>query len=121
MFRLLHSALNRKALPISESDIRRQPHGLRARILASSAALLVSQGVTAAIYLISVPLFLHFWDAARYGKWVILTAVPTYFAMSDGGIVPVAANKISTEAVAAASFLWFNLNPANTMFWEVLI
>ncbi len=95
MFRLLHSALNRKALPISESDIRRQPHGLRARILASSAALLVSQGVTAAIYLISVPLFLHFWDAARYGKWVILTAVPTYFAMSDGGIVPVAANKIS--------------------------
>jgi len=58
-------------------------------------ALLLGQGVSAGIQLLSLPLFLHFWDTAHYGKWVILTAVPAYFAMSDGGMLPVAANRIT--------------------------
>jgi O-antigen/teichoic acid export membrane protein len=58
-------------------------------------ALLVGQGVTAGIQLLSLPLFLHFWDAAHYGKWIMLTAVPAYFSMSDAGMLPVAANRIT--------------------------
>lgn len=77
------------------SDILRSLPGRRSRVLASMSALLVGQGVTAAIQLLALPLFLHFWDAGRYGKWVLLSAVPAYFAMSDGGMIPVAANKIS--------------------------
>lgn len=69
--------------------------GLRARVLASMGALLVGQGVTAGIQLLSLPLFLHFWDAAQYGKWIMLTAVPAYFSMSDAGMLPVAANRIT--------------------------
>jgi len=69
--------------------------GLRARILANMGALLVGQGVTAGIQLVSLPLFLYFWDAQRYGKWVLLSAVPTYFSMSDAGMIPVAANRVS--------------------------
>ncbi len=69
--------------------------GLRARILAGAGANLVGQAVTAGIQLLSLPLFLHFWDTARYGKWVMLSAVPAYFSMSDGGMIPVAANKIA--------------------------
>jgi O-antigen/teichoic acid export membrane protein len=69
--------------------------GLRSRVLASMGALLVGQGVTAGIQVLSLPLYLHFWDTARYGKWVMLTAVPAYFAMSDAGLLPVAANRIT--------------------------
>jgi O-antigen/teichoic acid export membrane protein len=75
--------------------------GLRARVLASMGALLVGQGVTAAIQLLSLPLFLHFWDTARYGKWVMLTAVPAYFSMSDAGMLPVAANRITMLRAAS--------------------
>lgn len=69
--------------------------GLRGRILAGTGANLFGQAVSALVQLVSLPLFLHAWDAARYGKWVMLSAIPTYFAMSDGGIVPVAGNRIT--------------------------
>jgi len=77
------------------ASVRFDAAGLRARVLASMGALLVGQGVTAGIQLLSLPLFLHFWDAAQYGKWIMLTAVPAYFSMSDAGMLPVAANRIS--------------------------
>jgi O-antigen/teichoic acid export membrane protein len=69
--------------------------GLRVRLIAGTGAGIFGQAVTAGIQLLSLPLFLHFWDTARYGKWVMLSAVPAYFAMSDGGLIPVAANKIN--------------------------
>jgi O-antigen/teichoic acid export membrane protein len=69
--------------------------GLRSRVMANMGALLVGQGVTAGIQLLSLPVFLYVWDAQRYGKWVLLSAVPAYFSMSDAGMIPVAGNKVT--------------------------
>lgn len=53
------------------------------------------QIVSIATQLLSVPIFLAHWDISTYGKWLILTAIPSYFAMSDIGIVTVAKNKMT--------------------------
>jgi O-antigen/teichoic acid export membrane protein len=53
------------------------------------------QVVTAAIQIISVPLFLKYWGVHQYGDWLILIAVPSYLALSDLGFGTVAANEMS--------------------------
>jgi len=107
-------AASARLAPTRTGSIGLRLAGLRARVLASMGALLVGQGVTAGIQLLSLPLFLHFWDAAQYGKWVMLTAVPAYFAMSDAGLLPVAANRISILHAAG------RLDAANTVFQSAL-
>ncbi|HDR9183017.1 lipopolysaccharide biosynthesis protein [Burkholderia vietnamiensis] len=63
-------------------------------VLSGVVANVFNQGITVIIQLASLPIFLHFWGAPRYGKWIVISAVPAYFAMSDIGIVSVAINKI---------------------------
>lgn len=41
---------------------------------------------TGIIQLVSVPLLLHFWGAAKYGDWLLLSAIPTYLTLSDLGL-----------------------------------
>jgi O-antigen/teichoic acid export membrane protein len=81
--------------PRAESRLAARMGGMRARVLSGMGALLLAQGITVAIQLLSLPLFLHFWDTASYGKWLLLTAIPVYFSMSDAGLLTVAANKIT--------------------------
>jgi O-antigen/teichoic acid export membrane protein len=73
----------------------RRLNGLRARVAAGAGALLLGQGITILVQLLSLPLYLSYWDASRYGQWLMLSAIPVYFAMSDGGMLPVAANRIN--------------------------
>ncbi len=63
-------------------------------VLSGVVANVFNQGITVIIQLASLPIFLHFWGAPRYCKWIVISAVPAYFAMSDIGIVSVAINKI---------------------------
>ncbi|MBB3255237.1 O-antigen/teichoic acid export membrane protein [Paraburkholderia bannensis] len=63
-------------------------------VLSGIVANVFNQGVTVIVQLASLPIFLHYWGAARYGDWIIISAVPAYFAVSDIGIVSVAINKI---------------------------
>lgn len=65
------------------------------RIVSGLGANVFGQGVTILIQLLSVPIFLHYWDAATYGEWLLLSAVPAYFSMADVGLVAVAANKMT--------------------------
>jgi O-antigen/teichoic acid export membrane protein len=51
--------------------------------------------VTIAIQLVSLPLFLHYWDTAYYGTWLILSAIPSYLTMADVGMVTAAGNKMT--------------------------
>ena len=53
------------------------------------------QSVTIATQLLSLPLFLHYWDAERYGVWLLLSAVPGYIAMADVGMVTAAGNRMT--------------------------
>src|SRR5258708_12568362 len=45
----------------------------------------VGQVVTAIIQLGTVPVLLHGWGAAKYGDWLLLSAVPSYLGLSDMG------------------------------------
>jgi O-antigen/teichoic acid export membrane protein len=51
--------------------------------------------ITIGIQLASLPLFLHFWDTATYGTWLILSAIPAYLSMADVGMVTAAGNKMT--------------------------
>lgn len=68
------------------------------RIYAALGANLTSQAITVLIQLISVPIFLYYWSVEQYGQWMILTAVPSYFALADFGFLAVTINKMTIVA-----------------------
>lgn len=54
-----------------------------------------SQIVTLAVQIITVPFLINFWGLELFGTWVILTAIPTYLALSDFGFTFIAKNNMS--------------------------
>ncbi len=80
------------------------------RIYAALGANLTSQAITVLIQLISVPIFLYCWSVEKYGQWMILTAVPSYFALADFGFLAVTINKMTI--VAATN----NIHKCNVLF-----
>jgi O-antigen/teichoic acid export membrane protein len=65
---------------------------LRQRVLAGLGANAFAQIVGITIQLVSVPVFLSRWDTSTYGVWLVLTAIPTYIAMAEVGMVAAAGN-----------------------------
>jgi O-antigen/teichoic acid export membrane protein len=65
------------------------------RIYSGLGANVFGQLVSIAIQLLSVPVFLYYWSVTKYGEWLMLSAIPAYFAMADIGVVSVAANKMT--------------------------
>lgn len=65
------------------------------RIVAAMGAGLLGQGVNIAIQLLSLPVFLHWWDLAHYGQWLMLSAMPAYLSMADVGMVSTAGNRMT--------------------------
>jgi O-antigen/teichoic acid export membrane protein len=71
-------------------------------------------GVTLVIQLVSVPVLLAAWGVPRYGEWLVLSAVPTYVALSDLSFSSVAGNSMvmlvaqgkRTDAVTLGRRLW---------------
>src|SRR5580700_3331050 len=58
---------------------------VRGRLLRGFGATALGPVVTAIIQLGTVPLLLHAWGAAKYGDWLILSAIPSYLGLSDLG------------------------------------
>jgi O-antigen/teichoic acid export membrane protein len=83
---------------------------MRRRIIAGMGANSFGMAITIGIQLVSLPLFLHYWDAATYGKWLILSAIPSYLSMADVGMVTAAGNKM-TMAIGEG-----DMQEANTLF-----
>ncbi len=54
----------------------------------------IAQIVNIVALLLSVPIFLAYWDREQYGTWLMLIAAPVYFQMLDGGFVASAMNEI---------------------------
>jgi O-antigen/teichoic acid export membrane protein len=54
-------------------------------------------GVYLAGQIALTPLLLHFWGEERYAQWLILFAIPAYFALSDAGISNSFGNALSIE------------------------
>jgi O-antigen/teichoic acid export membrane protein len=65
------------------------------RIIRGLAANLVGNGVTLLIQLVSVPVLLANWGVPTYGEWLILSAIPTYLALSDLSFSTVAGNSMT--------------------------
>ncbi|MGG6262450.1 lipopolysaccharide biosynthesis protein [Stutzerimonas stutzeri] len=50
------------------------------------------------IRLAEIPLFVGFWGAAGYGEWLMITAIPTALALSDGGFTRTAQREMAMKA-----------------------
>ena len=68
---------------------------VRGRVLRALGAGVMGQGIAVVMQLVSVPLFLSNWGTALYGEWLILSALPTYLAMSDVGFAVAAGNDMA--------------------------
>ena len=58
---------------------------IRERLLRGIGATSIAPVATAVIQLGTVPLLLHAWGAAKYGDWLILSAIPSYLSLCDLG------------------------------------
>ncbi|PMO59269.1 hypothetical protein BCT07_09670 [Vibrio breoganii] len=67
----------------------------RKRLSANFAANIYSQLVNMAYLLLTVPLFLTFWSIDLYGEWLVLSALPSYIALSNMGLMNVAQNNMT--------------------------
>ena len=84
------------------------------RIVRGLAANIGGMGITLVIQLVSVPVLLVAWGLPKYGEWLVLSAVPTYVALSDLTFSAVAGNSMvmleaagkHEEAVALGGHLW---------------
>lgn len=89
---------------VPESNVRRDEappaHTYGARVVRNLGAGAASYAITIIVQLASVPIFLKYWGTELYGEWLLLLAVPAYFAMSDVGFGNVAATEM-TMLVAA--------------------
>lgn len=68
---------------------------VRKRLIKGLGANAFGQVANIIIQLTSVPIFLHFWGADLYGKWLILSSMPAYLSMSDIGFGSVAGNEMT--------------------------
>lgn len=73
---------------------------LRKRLLLGTGASALGPLVTAFIQIGTVPVFLHFWGARLYGEWLILSAIPTYLALSDFGFGTASGNEMTMRVAA---------------------
>ena len=85
------------------------------RLIAGIGANSFGMAITIAIQLVSLPMFLRYWDTSTYGVWLMLSAIPAYLSMADVGMVTAAGNKM-TMAVAKG-----DVSEANRVFQSALM
>lgn len=73
------------------------PSRVRGRLIRGFGASALGPVVTTVIQIISVPVFLHYWGASLYGEWLIVSAIPSYLALTDFGFGSVAANDMTMQ------------------------
>jgi O-antigen/teichoic acid export membrane protein len=77
---------------ISSNSSRRFIRGLGATALGPV--------VTAAIQLGPVPLLIHAWGAAKYGDWLLLSAIPSYLSLTDLGFGDASGSDMTVRVAA---------------------
>ena len=85
-----------------ESEVSKQTvsSGIRRRILKGFGAQGFSQAVQIFICLAEVPLLLTFWGTQLYGEWLMLSAIPVYMSISDGGFAGAACREMTIRGGA---------------------
>lgn len=80
------------SITVRAAALRQSP--LARRMASGAGAYGYAQAVSIGTQLVSLPLFLHYWDMATYGYWLALTALPFYLSMADAGIAHAACNRM---------------------------
>lgn len=73
---------------------------VRARLLRGIGAQGLSQAVQIFIRLAEVPLLLSFWGTQLYGEWLMLSAIPVYLSIGDGGFTTAACREMTMRSGA---------------------
>lgn len=70
-----------------------QRPSLKRQFLTGASASAMAQVSTVAIQMLLLPVLLFAWGDHRYGAWLILSAIPSYFSLADFGLTSVLANE----------------------------
>jgi len=89
-----------KAEPDPYSNTVPHEDSLLTRLKRGLGAQAFGQAVQIFIRLAEVPLLLAFWGPRLYGEWLMLTAIPAYLAMADGGFAGAASRKMAMRSGA---------------------
>lgn len=68
---------------------------LKRRLIGNGLASAGSLFWTTLLQLVSVPVLAHAWGLQTYGTWLMLTTIPTYFALSDLGFATAATSDMT--------------------------
>lgn len=68
---------------------------VRSRLMKGFAAQGFAQVTNLIIQFGSIPLFLYFWGKTLYGEWLLLSTIPSYFALSDLGFASAAGTEMT--------------------------
>lgn len=74
--------------------------GIRDRLIRGMSASALGPVVTVLVQVGSVPLLLHAWGVARYGDWLLLSAIPGYLTLSDLGFGDASGSDMSMRVAA---------------------
>jgi O-antigen/teichoic acid export membrane protein len=73
---------------------------LKTRLMKGTGAQAFGQVVQILIRLSEVPLLLAFWGTQLYGEWLMLSAIPAYLAIGDGGFSGAACRDMTMKSGA---------------------
>ena len=73
---------------------------IRGRLLKGIGAQGFSQAVQIFIRLAEVPLLLTFWGTQLYGEWLMLSTIPAYLSIGDGGFATAACREMTIRGGA---------------------
>lgn len=73
---------------------------LLSRLKSGIGAQGFAQLVQLFIRIAEVPLFLGFWGATAYGEWLMVSAIPSYLAIADGGFAGVSGRDMMMRVAA---------------------
>lgn len=93
----------------------------RNRLKAALGANVTSQAITILIQITSIPVFLYFWTLEQYGAWLVLAAIPSYFALADFGFLSVTINKMTIVTAAGDACRANVLFQTSFKLWKLVL
>jgi len=89
-------------VPLLPPEVSKQATSsvIRGRLLKGIGAQGFSQAVQIFIRLAEVPLLLTFWGTQLYGEWLMLSTIPAYLSIGDGGFATAACREMTIRSGA---------------------
>ena len=89
-----------KFISIHLSHLFRENWPVASRILKGFGAQGFGKIILTMERIVEVPLLLNFWGIQIYGEWLLLSTIPSYLTVSDGGFTMTAVREMSLRSAA---------------------